>query len=165
MTERTILAERDRPALNEQNRGVRPVSTRDGWLMVNPVRGTQLKRALEAFGRPESIAELKALDSSAATHWFFLIAEQAVRRRRRLSGWRSWPNTTSRRRQSLTLMPILPTHRSSTTERTPRRPTPGWGLFGSRGSPPASIPEMPASSRRWTLASLLVAARVQGDRS
>jgi crotonobetainyl-CoA:carnitine CoA-transferase CaiB-like acyl-CoA transferase len=78
MTERTILSERDRPALNTQNRGVRPVPTKDGWLMVNPVRGVQLKRALEAFGRAESIAELKKLDNSAATHRFFVIAEEAA---------------------------------------------------------------------------------------
>jgi crotonobetainyl-CoA:carnitine CoA-transferase CaiB-like acyl-CoA transferase len=46
--------------------------------MVNPVRGVQLKRALEAFGRAESIAELKTLDNSAATHQFFVIAEEAA---------------------------------------------------------------------------------------
>lgn len=78
MTERTILSEHDRPALNSQNRGVRPVPTKDGWLMVNPVRGVHLKRALEAFGRAESIAELKTLDNSAATHRFFVIAEEAA---------------------------------------------------------------------------------------
>jgi crotonobetainyl-CoA:carnitine CoA-transferase CaiB-like acyl-CoA transferase len=78
MTERTVLSERDRPALNAQNRGVRPVKTMDGWLMVNPVRGVQLKRALEAFGRPESVAELKTLDNAAATHRFFVIAEEAA---------------------------------------------------------------------------------------
>jgi crotonobetainyl-CoA:carnitine CoA-transferase CaiB-like acyl-CoA transferase len=78
MTERTILSERDRPGLNSQNRGVRPVRTKDGWLMVNPVRGVQLKRALEAFGRAETAAELKALDSSAATYRFFVIVEEAA---------------------------------------------------------------------------------------
>jgi crotonobetainyl-CoA:carnitine CoA-transferase CaiB-like acyl-CoA transferase len=78
MTERTILSERDRPAVNSQNRGVRPVQTKDGWLMVNPVRGVQLKRALEAFGRAESVAELKTLDNSAATHRFFVIVEEAA---------------------------------------------------------------------------------------
>jgi crotonobetainyl-CoA:carnitine CoA-transferase CaiB-like acyl-CoA transferase len=78
LTERTILSEHDRPALNAQNRGVRPVPTKDGWLMVNPVRGIQLKRALEAFGRADSIAELKTLNNSAATHRFFVIAEEAA---------------------------------------------------------------------------------------
>jgi crotonobetainyl-CoA:carnitine CoA-transferase CaiB-like acyl-CoA transferase len=78
LTERTILSEHDRPPLNAQNRSVRPVPTKDGWLMVNPVRGIQLKRALEAFGRADAIAEMKALDNSSATYRFFVIAEEAA---------------------------------------------------------------------------------------
>ncbi|MGI8751931.1 MAG: CaiB/BaiF CoA transferase family protein [Acidimicrobiales bacterium] len=38
-----------------------PLRTEDGWLLVSPVSGRQLKRALEAAGRPDAVADLRAL--------------------------------------------------------------------------------------------------------
>jgi crotonobetainyl-CoA:carnitine CoA-transferase CaiB-like acyl-CoA transferase len=74
LTERTILGEADRPALNPQMRSVRPVPTRDGWVLLAPVRGAQLKRALVAFGHADRVDELKGLDPATASHRFFEIA-------------------------------------------------------------------------------------------
>jgi crotonobetainyl-CoA:carnitine CoA-transferase CaiB-like acyl-CoA transferase len=81
MTERTILSESDRPAVNSLNRNVRPVRTQDGWIMVNPVRGVTIKNALIAFGRAECVAELKTLDNASVTRRFFEILDEAAPQR------------------------------------------------------------------------------------
>ena len=56
---------------------MRPLATQDGWLLVSPVSGRQLKRALEAAGRAESVDVLRAVtDARAMTSRFLdLLAE------------------------------------------------------------------------------------------
>jgi crotonobetainyl-CoA:carnitine CoA-transferase CaiB-like acyl-CoA transferase len=56
---------------------MRPLRTEDGWLLVSPVSGRQLKRALEAAGRPDAVALLQAVgDARAMTSTFLaLLAE------------------------------------------------------------------------------------------
>lgn len=56
---------------------MRPLRTADGWLLVSPVSGPQLKRALEAAGRPDGVALLRTVgDARAITITFLdLLAE------------------------------------------------------------------------------------------
>ena len=60
---RTVLADLPTSARNEQVEANRPVRTADGWIVISPVGGKQLKATLEAVGRPEAIAELRAATS------------------------------------------------------------------------------------------------------
>jgi crotonobetainyl-CoA:carnitine CoA-transferase CaiB-like acyl-CoA transferase len=60
---RTALADPPASARNEQIEANRPVRTADGWLVISPVGGKQLKATLTAVGRPEAIAELRAATS------------------------------------------------------------------------------------------------------
>jgi len=60
---RTVLADRPTSARNEQVEANRPVRTADGWIVISPVGGRQLKATLEAVGRPGAIAELRAATS------------------------------------------------------------------------------------------------------
>ena len=76
MSERTILAEADRPPVNAQLRAVRPIRTKDGWLMLNPARGVQIKHTLEALGCAHRADEFKMLEPAAATVRFFEIASE-----------------------------------------------------------------------------------------
>jgi crotonobetainyl-CoA:carnitine CoA-transferase CaiB-like acyl-CoA transferase len=59
LAERTRLEDRDRPSTVAQLSAVRCVETSDGWLLVSPVRGKQLKGLAEASGHAEWIEELK----------------------------------------------------------------------------------------------------------
>lgn len=56
---------------------MRPLRTGDGWLLVSPVSGRQLKRALEAAGIPGAVDRLRAVsDARAMTSTFLdLLAE------------------------------------------------------------------------------------------
>lgn len=47
------------PARNEQTAANRPVRTADGWLILSPVGGRQLKAALTAIGRPDAVEAMK----------------------------------------------------------------------------------------------------------
>jgi crotonobetainyl-CoA:carnitine CoA-transferase CaiB-like acyl-CoA transferase len=57
---RTALTDPPASARNEQIEANRPVRTADGWIVISPVGGKQLKAALDAVGRPEAITELRA---------------------------------------------------------------------------------------------------------
>lgn len=65
LAERTRLEDHDRPSAVAQLSSVRCVETADGWLLVSPVRGKQLKGLAEASGHPEWIEELRGLDDAA----------------------------------------------------------------------------------------------------
>ncbi|MGH9271593.1 MAG: CaiB/BaiF CoA transferase family protein [Ilumatobacteraceae bacterium] len=60
---RTLLSDPPASARNEQIEANRPVRTLDGWIVISPVGGRQLKATLEAVGRPEAIADLRASTS------------------------------------------------------------------------------------------------------
>jgi crotonobetainyl-CoA:carnitine CoA-transferase CaiB-like acyl-CoA transferase len=57
---RTVVEGQPQSARNEQTEANRPIPTSDGWIVVSPVGGRQLKATLAAIGRPAAIAELKA---------------------------------------------------------------------------------------------------------
>lgn len=58
---------------------MRPLRTEDGWLLVSPVSGRQLKRALEAIGRPDGIVVLLGLsDARAVTSTFLDLLAEAL---------------------------------------------------------------------------------------
>jgi crotonobetainyl-CoA:carnitine CoA-transferase CaiB-like acyl-CoA transferase len=57
---RTVVEGQPLSARNEQTEANRPIPTRDGWIVVSPVGGRQLKATLAAIGRPDAVAELKA---------------------------------------------------------------------------------------------------------
>ena len=59
------LGDGDRPAAVAQLSAVRCVETADGWLLVSPVRGKQLKGLAEASGHPEWLDELRHLSDPA----------------------------------------------------------------------------------------------------
>jgi crotonobetainyl-CoA:carnitine CoA-transferase CaiB-like acyl-CoA transferase len=66
LSERTRLEDGGRPSAVAQLSAVRCVATADGWLLVSPVRGKQLKGLADAAGHPEWIDELRGLDDPAA---------------------------------------------------------------------------------------------------
>jgi crotonobetainyl-CoA:carnitine CoA-transferase CaiB-like acyl-CoA transferase len=78
LSERTIIAEADRPAVNAQMRTIRALPTKDGWLMLNPARGVQMKAALQAFGREQRADEIKVLDPATATDMFFDVCAEVT---------------------------------------------------------------------------------------
>ncbi|MDQ2728621.1 MAG: CoA transferase [Actinomycetota bacterium] len=51
---------------------MRPLRTEDGWLLVSPVSGKQLKRALAAAGRPDAVALLRAVEDARTMTSMFL---------------------------------------------------------------------------------------------
>lgn len=51
------------PARNEQMEANRPAQTADGWMVVSPVGGRQLKAALEAIDRLDALADMKQATS------------------------------------------------------------------------------------------------------
>ncbi len=58
---------------------MRPLRTEDGWLLVSPVSGRQLKQALEAVGRPGGVAVLLALtDARLVTSTFLDLLAEAL---------------------------------------------------------------------------------------
>nr|MDQ2724896.1 CoA transferase [Actinomycetota bacterium] len=58
---------------------MRPLRTEDGWLLVSPVSGRQLKRALEAAGRPGAVADLRSLaDARAITSTFLAMLAEVL---------------------------------------------------------------------------------------
>ena len=52
-TGRTFVDHEPAEAVNRHSSAVRPVRTSDGWLLVAPVTGADIRRACEAVGRPE----------------------------------------------------------------------------------------------------------------
>jgi crotonobetainyl-CoA:carnitine CoA-transferase CaiB-like acyl-CoA transferase len=78
LSERTILDEKDRPPINPLMRTIRAVPTKDGWLMINPARGVQIKRAMELFGHGDRVAETKVLDPATAVDRFFRLAAEVT---------------------------------------------------------------------------------------
>jgi crotonobetainyl-CoA:carnitine CoA-transferase CaiB-like acyl-CoA transferase len=60
---RTTLADVPTSSRNEQIEANRPVRTADGWIVISPVGGKQLKATLAAVGRPDATAELRAATS------------------------------------------------------------------------------------------------------
>jgi crotonobetainyl-CoA:carnitine CoA-transferase CaiB-like acyl-CoA transferase len=76
LSERAILEESDRPVLNPQMRAMRPIPSKDGWLLINPGRGVQMKRALIAMGHEDQVDKIKVLDpATAADRFFDVLAE------------------------------------------------------------------------------------------
>ncbi|MGH9054293.1 MAG: CaiB/BaiF CoA transferase family protein [Acidimicrobiales bacterium] len=66
MLERTRLDDEDRDAVSPQLRAVRCIPASDGWLLVSPVRGKQLKGLVAAAGHPEWIDRFRAEGDAAA---------------------------------------------------------------------------------------------------
>jgi crotonobetainyl-CoA:carnitine CoA-transferase CaiB-like acyl-CoA transferase len=67
MMNRTLLEGEDSNSRNEQLDAVRPIRARDGWLVVSPVSGRQIRAACDALGRSDLADELFAATEPAET--------------------------------------------------------------------------------------------------
>jgi CoA:oxalate CoA-transferase len=66
VTGRTFLDYQPAEARNRQSSAVRPIAAADGWLLVAPASGDQVRRACRAVGHPEWGDELLAMADSIA---------------------------------------------------------------------------------------------------
>jgi crotonobetainyl-CoA:carnitine CoA-transferase CaiB-like acyl-CoA transferase len=65
LSERTRLEDDGRPEFSPMLDSVRPIPTADGFVLISPVRGRQLKGMAAAAGHPEWIDEFKTLPNPA----------------------------------------------------------------------------------------------------
>jgi formyl-CoA transferase len=59
MQNRTVIADAPIDARNLQIEANRPVRTADGWIVISPVGGRQLKATLQAIGRSDAVMHMR----------------------------------------------------------------------------------------------------------
>jgi len=86
-SQRIFLDHPAEPARNPQPGSNRPLPTRDGWIVVAPVTGTQIRNACAAVGHPEWINDLKPMRDVVAMTELMLDRMEVITRRQTTAHW------------------------------------------------------------------------------